>query len=82
MATPNEIIEGILAKTLGTSVNKKTGKEKNKPVAEFELVYDSPSETLEPVYFWIVDMMNNLEIKLKNWLIIFLHLRAEAIFQS
>src|SRR3989338_9230988 len=49
MATPNEIIEGILAKTLGTSVNKKTGKEKNKPVAE-----------LEPVYFWIVDMMNNL----------------------
>ena len=60
MATPNEIIEGILAKTLGTSVNKKTGKEKNKPVAEFELVYDSPSETLEPVYFWIVDMMNNL----------------------
>ncbi len=60
MATPNEIIESILAKTLGTSINKKTGREKNKPISEFELVYDSPSETLEPVYFWIVDMMNNL----------------------
>lgn len=60
MATPNEIIQDILAKTLGTSIDKKTGKEKNKPIMEFELTYDSPSETLEPVYFWVVDMMNNL----------------------
>ena len=32
------------------------------PVAseEHKLVYDSSSETLEPLYFWIVDLMNSL----------------------
>ncbi len=29
-------------------------------IIDFEIVYDSPSETLEPVYFWVLDMMNNL----------------------
>jgi len=27
---------------------------------EHKLVYDSTSETLEPVYFWILDMVNGL----------------------
>lgn len=33
---------------------------KKKPSREHELVYDSTSETLEPLYFWILDFMNNL----------------------
>jgi len=32
---------------------------KAKPGKEHKLVYDSTSETLEPVYFWILDFMNN-----------------------
>jgi len=33
---------------------------KIKPGREHEIVYDSPSETLEPVYFWFLNFMNNL----------------------
>ena len=33
---------------------------KPKNLGEHSLGYDSPSETLEPVYFFILDMMNNL----------------------
>ncbi|MCL6500632.1 MAG: hypothetical protein K6T16_01205 [Candidatus Pacearchaeota archaeon] len=31
-----------------------------KPVWEHSLVYDSPAEQLEPVYFWIIDFMSDL----------------------
>ncbi len=31
-----------------------------KPSRTHELTYDSSTETLEPIYFWIVDFMNNL----------------------
>jgi hypothetical protein len=33
---------------------------KDGPDAEHKLMYDSPSETLEPVYFFILDLMNSL----------------------
>lgn len=48
----SKIITGILEKT--------AGKKNSIPSVEHEITYDSPSETLEPVYFWILDMMNNL----------------------
>lgn len=32
---------------------------KEKPLSKHELVYDSSSETLEPVYFFILDLMND-----------------------
>ncbi len=35
-------------------------KKKDGPSSEHKLTYDSPSETLEPIYFWILDFMNNL----------------------
>ena len=38
------------------------GRKKKKldvPAQEHKLVYDSASETLEPVYFWILDKMND-----------------------
>jgi len=35
------------------------GKLKRKAVRSHTIIYDSPSETLEPVYFWVLDMMNN-----------------------
>ena len=56
---PSEIKElKKIAKEEG--ILKAAEKVKPKPVRQFELTYDSPSETLEPVYFWVVDMMNNL----------------------
>ena len=36
---------------------------KEKQVLEHSLVYDSSSETLEPVYFFILDLMNDLGLK-------------------
>jgi hypothetical protein len=43
-----DIIEGVIGQ---------------KPVVEHELVYDSPTETLEPVYFFILDLMNEFGLK-------------------
>jgi hypothetical protein len=34
-----------------------------KPMSEHSLVYDSSSETLEPVYFFILDLMNDLGLE-------------------
>jgi len=33
-----------------------------KPLAEHQLVYDSSSETLEPIYFFILDLMNDFRL--------------------
>lgn len=33
---------------------------KPKPSSSYRLVYDSVSDTLEPIYFWILDFMNDL----------------------
>ncbi len=32
----------------------------NSPSERHKLVYDSPTDSLEPIYFWILDFMNNL----------------------
>jgi len=44
-------IEDVIKKV--TPLNKK-----GKPLSEHLLIYDSSSETLEPLYFWILDLMN------------------------
>ena len=36
---------------------------KEKPTSEHSLVYDSSSETLEPVYFFILDLMNDFGLE-------------------
>ena len=38
-------------------------KSKGKPEAEHVLGYDSPTESLEPVYFWLLDFLNTLGFK-------------------
>lgn len=35
-------------------------KKTKSPASSHKLVYDSPSETLEPIYFWILDFMNDM----------------------
>jgi hypothetical protein len=35
-------------------------KEKSGPAGDHQLVYDSPSETLEPLYFWFLDFMSDM----------------------
>ncbi len=34
--------------------------EKKKPSQQYKIVYESSSETLEPIYFWILDFINDL----------------------
>lgn len=56
--TPNELREfKNLKKEKGFW--EAVGKADSKAAEEHKLVYDSSSETLEPVYFWILDMMTN-----------------------
>lgn len=47
-------------KKLKENFSEAVDKAKPKPGAEYKLVYDSTSETLEPVYFWILDFMNGM----------------------
>lgn len=56
----SEMIEGI--SPYYYKIKSKKGKIRRDiiPVEEHKLVYDSGSETLEPVYFWILDLMNNM----------------------
>jgi hypothetical protein len=42
---------------------KKKGKIDMIPESEHKLVYDSPTETLEPIYFFILDLMNDFGLK-------------------
>ena len=39
---------------------KKKDKGQDIPSEKFKLVYDSSTETLEPVYFWVLDFMNEM----------------------
>ena len=41
-------------------------REKAEPEAEHKIVYDSSTETLEPVYFWILDFMNNIGLSIEK----------------
>jgi hypothetical protein len=47
-----------LIKTEGLDAGIKEAKPK--PASEYKLIYDSTSETLEPVYFWILDFTNRM----------------------
>lgn len=40
--------------------------EKKKPESEHKIVYDSSSETLEPVYFWILDFMEKIGLDVEK----------------
>jgi hypothetical protein len=48
-----------LLKKYKDSENIPAGEIVPKPLAEYELGYDSTSETLEPIYFFILDLMND-----------------------
>src|SRR4030042_6341828 len=56
--TPSEIKKyKKLKKTNG--LDEAIKKAKPKPSAEYNLVYNSSSETLEPIYFWLLDLMSS-----------------------
>ena len=46
-----------LLKKYGSSENIPAEKVKPKGDSPYNLIYDSPSETLEPLYFFILDVM-------------------------
>ncbi|MBU1252079.1 MAG: hypothetical protein KJ905_03165 [Nanoarchaeota archaeon] len=48
-----------LLKEYGSADKIPSGKVKPKDLAEHKLIYDSSSETLEPIYFFILDLMND-----------------------
>jgi len=55
----SEIIESVIPHYAERAKKKKEGKISSVEEAEHKLVYDSSSETLEPIYFYILDLMND-----------------------
>ena len=56
----SEDIAGIIESVSPYYVKMKKNNREIIPADQYKLTYDSSSETLEPVYFWILDFMNNL----------------------
>lgn len=50
-----------MAEEISEIIQKITGKDE--PAAEHSLMYDSSSETLEPIYFFILDLMNDFGLE-------------------
>ncbi len=56
--TPKEKKKLIKLKE-GEGFEKAMQEAKPQPLSDFTIVYDSSTETLEPVYYWILDFMND-----------------------
>ena len=52
-----------LLKKYKNAINIPPGEVKERSLAKHGLVYDSSSETLEPVYFFILDLMNDFGLE-------------------
>ena len=50
-----------MVESISEIIEKITGADK--PLAEHAIIYDSSSETLEPVYFFVLDLMNDFELE-------------------
>lgn len=59
----HEVIQEIVPRYIQRAEDKKKGKVDLIPESEHKLVYDSPTETLEPIYFFILDLMNDFGLK-------------------
>ena len=60
--TVSQIIESVSPYYQKRTKDKEKGKIDSVPEATHTLVYDSSSETLEPIYFFILDLMNDLRL--------------------
>ena len=56
----------ILKEIKEDNISKAVEKARLKPIWEHSLVYDSPSEQLEPVYFWILDFMKDIGLDVEK----------------
>lgn len=66
METISEIIERISPLYEKRKKDKDKGKVSSIPSAEHKLVYESYAETLEPVYYYIVDLMEEFGFKVEK----------------
>jgi hypothetical protein len=47
-------------------IQKNISFKKGKPLATYKLVYDSPQNQLEPIYYWVLDFMENIGVKVEK----------------
>ncbi len=57
-----------LLKEYGSPDKIPADKIKEKPISEHKMIYDSSSETLEPVYFFTLDLMNSMGLQTEKLL--------------
>ena len=66
MATPEELIAEVSPYYKNRKALKKNKAVDSIASREYKLLYDSSSETLEPVYFWILDFMGTLGLNIEK----------------
>lgn len=66
MATPEELIAEVSPYYKNRKALKKNKAVDSIASREYKLMYDSSSETLEPVYFWILDFMGTLGLDIEK----------------
>ena len=66
MGEIKEAIKNVLVGSKSKSELKKIGMPDGAPVSSFNLVYDSPSSSLEPTYFWLLDFIQDMGIEVEK----------------
>jgi len=62
MAGIKEAIKSVLTKARKKSELEKMGMAEGKSLSSYSLSYDAPSSVLEPIYFWILDFIQEMGI--------------------
>jgi hypothetical protein len=56
MADIKEVVESVV----------KTNKDYSKPIASYKMMYESPQNQLEPIYYWLLDFVEGLGFKVEK----------------
>lgn len=78
----SEVIEEIVPHYKSRADKVKKNLLDNVPVAEHTLIYDSSSETLEPIYFFILDLMNEMGLNTEKYVDNFVSTPGSGHFQE
>lgn len=66
MGDIKEAIKKVLTKSKSKKQLKEIGMKEGNPLASYKLVYDAPTAQLEPIYFWLLDFMQEGGMKVEK----------------
>jgi len=66
MGDVKDAIKKVLTKIYPNSVLKKMGMEDGGPISSYKMIYDSQVNQLEPIYYWLLDFMQDMGIGIEK----------------